>query len=426
MRRKLSHIEHIVEGNVVFVVRIEGAFEADQLRSALSRVQRKHPALRVLLREEADGLYYEADSAPEIPLRIVPRVAEDDYRRECQTELRTAFRSDQPLLRAVWLQSQGESDLLLATSHRICDGMSVLTIIREVLRALTTDEPLIPYAPVTRRDIIGGYQPPHPWKRKVAASLINGVLRLIPESRRTQETVEHHMEWNAGRTLLHTLKQRSKAEGASLHPALLVALDRALLAAFGKEKLPKWIENPVDIRRGRFQALNSDTVFFSGGNFQVRTGQAPEVEFWARARTLHEQIRRDVEREVLAIPDTYHFSEMLHPLTRGQVQSIVRLGDALKMNGSWNRFALSNLGAVSLNAADAPFRVRDLRLYMHSLNFRTLCLVTYTFEEEMRFYFVSDEWCMSRSQMDTLQREFMALLTNHTAAAECMPAALAG
>ncbi len=70
-KRKLSTIEHILDGNIVCFVRLEGSFSLDQLRSALGRVQRKHPALRALIREEPDGLYYEADSAPEIPLRIV-------------------------------------------------------------------------------------------------------------------------------------------------------------------------------------------------------------------------------------------------------------------------------------------------------------------------------------------------------------------
>src|SRR3979409_2339237 len=99
MRRKLSYIEHVVEGNIVYLVRLEGRFSLDQLRSALSRVQRKHPALRALIREEPDGLYYEAGSAPEVPLRIVARTSEDDYRRECQTELTTAFAYDQPKVR---------------------------------------------------------------------------------------------------------------------------------------------------------------------------------------------------------------------------------------------------------------------------------------------------------------------------------------
>lgn len=418
MRRRLSHMEHIVEGNIVYLVRLEGSFNVDRLRSALSRVQRKHPALRTLIREEPDGLYYEADSAPEIPLRIVPRVTEDDYQHECRTELVTAFAYDKPQLRAVWLRSERESDLLLTTSHRICDGMSMLIIVREVLRSLHTDEELVPYEPITRRDIIGDYQPPQPRKRKLAVGVVNGLLRLIPTSRRAPENHEHYLEWAADRTLSQGLKQRCKAEGVSLHAAFLVALDRALFAVFGKEKLPKWIENPVDIRRGRFAALKNDTVFFGGGNFKVRTGQSPEVNFWERARIINDGIRRDVEQEMLDIPGRFHFSEMLRPVTRGQVQSIVRLGDALKMNGSWNRFALSNLGNVVIDESDAPFRIRDLRLYMHSLTFRVLCLVIYTFNGEMRFYCVSDEKCMTRNQADLLKREFMALLQKQVVLAD--------
>jgi hypothetical protein len=410
MRRKLSWLESVVEGNIVYLVRLEGRFSQDQLRSALSRVQRKHPALRALIREEADGLYYEANSAPEIPLRIVPRMTEDDYRRECGTELATVFEYDKPQLRVVWLRSERESDLLLATSHRICDGMSMLTIVREILRSLYTDGELIPYEPITSRDIIGDYRPPHPWRRKLGVSLLNGLLRLIPSSRRAPENNEHYLEWTADQAFLDGLKQRCKAEGVSVHSAFLVALDRALFVVFGEKKLPKWIENPVDIRRGRFAALKSDIVFFGGGNFKVRTGQSPEADFWARARTINEEIRRDVEQEILEIPGRFHFCEMLRPVTRRQVQSIVRLGDTLKMNGSWDRFALSNLGNVAIADSDVPFRVRDLRLYMHSLTFRVLCLVIYTVNGEMRFYCVSDEKCMNRVQMDALRREFMALL----------------
>jgi hypothetical protein len=412
MRRKLSHIEHIVEGNIVLFIRLEGRFEPARLRSALARVQRKHPALRALLRQGPDGLYYEEDSAPEIPLRIAPRATEEDYRRECHAELNTDFAADQPLMRAVWLRSDVESDLLVTTSHRICDGMSLLTIVREALHALHSDDALIPYEPVTRRDIAGDYRPPHPWKRNLAAFLINGLLRLIPESRRTTQNKERYLEWSGGCELLAALKRRCKEERAGLHAALLVALDRALVPTFGNAKLPKWIENPVDIRQRGFPALKSDMLFFSGGNFKVPTGSAPATEFWTRARAIHEQIHREVERETSEIPGAYHFSEMLRPLTRRQVQSVVRLGDAFRMNGSWNRFALSNLGRVTITAADAPFRVKDLRVYMHSFTFRALCLITYTFNGEMRFCCVSDERCMDANQIETLRREFMAVLND--------------
>ena len=416
-RRKLSHIEHIVEGNIVYVVRLEGGFTLDQLHSALSRVQRKHPALRVLIREERDGLYYEADSAPEIPLRVVPRVTEDDYRRECQIELTTNFAFDQALFRAVWLQGDLENDLLFATTHRICDGASMLIIVKEILRSLYTEEELIPYEPITRRDLIRDYQPPKLWKRKLTASLLNGVLRLIPNSRQPPENNEHYLEWTANRTLSNLLKERCKAEGVSVHAAFLVALDRTLCSVYGK-KVPRWIENPVDIRRGRFAALKDDMVFFGGGNFKVPTGQSPEQHFWARARAMNDEIHAKVEQELLEIPGRFHFSEMLRPVMRGQVQWIVRLGDAMKMNGSWNRFAFSNLGNVVITGSDAPFRVKDLHIYMHSLNFRALCLVTYTLNGEMRFYCVGDEKCISRSQAEALKAGFMTLLQDQIIQAE--------
>lgn len=413
MRRKLSTIEHLLDGNVVCFVRIEGRFSLDQLRSALSRVQRKHPALRALIREEADGLYYEADSAPEIPLRVVPRVTEDDYRRECHTELTIDFAFDEPQLRAVWLPSVSESDLLLTTSHRICDGMSMFTIVREVLRSLHDDEELIPYEPVTVQDVISDYRPSRPWRRAVAVLLVNGLLRLIPASRREPESLEHCLEWSAGQALSNALKQRCKAEGVSVHALLVVALDRALAAVFGKERLPQWIDNQIDPRRMRFARLKSDMLFLGGGSFKVLAGQAPDVEFWTRTRDINQEMPKLIEREILEAPGRFHFFEMLHPPASGQVQSIMRMSYAFTRNARLRSFALSNLGNVAIIDSDAPFRLKDLRLYVHSFKTRALGLVTYTINGEMRFYCISHERCMSRSQVDALKREFMALLQRH-------------
>nr|WP_255551358.1 condensation domain-containing protein [Granulicella sp. dw_53] len=416
-------IEQVADVNIIYVVKLEGSFNLSQLQSALSRVQRKHPALRGLISDEPDGSYFEVDSAPEIPLRIVSRLSEDDCQRECQTELNTIFASDQPQLRAVWLRSELENDLLLSTSHRICDAMSMFTIVKEVLRALHSYEELIPYKTVTTRDLIGDYQPQRPWKSKLAARLFNSLLRLIPSSSRMPENKEFHLEWKADQLLSDTLKQRCKAEGVSVHAFLMVALERALFAVFGREKLPKWIINPIDLRRGRFAALKSDMVFFGGGNFKISTVPAPDVEFWARVRGVNEKIRNEVEREILNIPSRFHLIEMLRPLTSRQIQWIVRLGDAFKFNrissrfglselanGSWNRFGLSNLGNIVINESDAPFRVKDLRLYIHSFNVRMLGLIPYTLDGEMRFYCVSDEKCLSRNEADSLKLEFIALL----------------
>ena len=409
MSRKLSAIEHVIDGNIVYFVQLEGTIDATRLRHALSCVQRKHPALRTLIRKERDGLYYEEDCAPPVPLRVALRLEDNQYRTECQRELTTVFPYDQPQLRAVCLQAGQETDLLLATSHRICDGMSMLTIVREVLRLLHTDEELMPYTAITTQDMIGDYRPPQHWKRRLKASFLNGLLGLIPESRRTPENNEYSLEWCADRAFSDALKQRCKAEGVSIHSALVVALDRALSTVLGKRS-PAWIESPMDARRGRLAALKSDMLFFGGGSLKIRTGQATQTEFWGRVREVNEQLHKDIEQELRNIPARYHFFEMLRPVPSGRLQSIVRMGDALKLNGSWGRFALSNLANVTVSSPDAPFRVADLRIYVHSFNIRMLGIVAYALNGMMRFYYVGDEKCMSCGHVEELKREFMSVL----------------
>jgi GT2 family glycosyltransferase len=431
-RRKLSAIEHIVEGNIVYLIRVRGCFTLEGLRSALNRVQRKHPALRLLLREELNGLYYDYDAAPEIPLRVVRRKDDKDYRRECEAELAGHFGKGEPLFRATWLRGEQEHDLLFTTSHRISDGASMLILVREIVACLCeTVDPgfaapsrLMPYDAVTRRDLIADYQPPSVWKPKLMAQALNGVLALMPESRRPSENHEHSLEWRADISLTERLKRRSKQEGVSVHAMLLVALDRALPAVFG-DRVPKWIENPVDLRRGRFPALKDDMLFFGGGNFQFMTGQSPAEDFWQRARATNEEVRAKVEETLRDIPGRSYFSELLRPLSRGQIRTIVRLGDALKMKGSWNRFAFSNLGNLVVSDSSARLQVTDLRIYMHSLNVRALCLVTYTFKGEMRFYCLGDEKCVSLEQIETLRRRFMELLENAVAPADAQDHRLA-
>ncbi len=423
-RRKLSHIEHVVEGNIVYFVRLKGCPTMEGFRSALNQIQRKHPALRVLLREERSGLYYDYDAAPEIPLRVVRRGSDDDYRRECELELREHLGKDEPLFRATWLRGEEEHDLLFTTSHRICDGASMLILVREILGSLAETagaafDPawLKPYKAITQRDLIADYRPRSVWKARLIAGILNCLLGLIPETRRSLENREHFLEWRADALLSARLRQRCRQEGVSVHAMFLVALDRTLPAVFGGG-VPKWIENPVDIRRGRFPALRDDMIFFGGGNFRIMTGQSSDEGFWSRARAVNEEIRAKVEQELGNIPGRFHFLERLRPVSRGQVQTIVRLGDAMKMNGSWNRFAFSNLGNVAVIESGAPFQVTDLRIYMHSLNVRALCLVTWTFNGEMRFYCMGDQKCISPRQAETLRRRFMELLEEAVAPAD--------
>lgn len=416
MSHPLSTIEQLIDGCIVYALRIEGEIDETDLRKAIARVQAKHPALRATLRTQGAAVRYVDDGAGPIPLRALALRGGGDARREIDLELQTPFADGQPQLRLVWLRGADASDLLFVASHRICDGMSLLIVARETLRALHDDAPLLPYPPLTAADIVGDYRPEHPRRRRCVAGLIGLALRLLPPMAPPRNR-EHHLEWSAGAVLSSALRQRCKREDVSVHAALLVALDEALLTALGREQVPAWIESPMDGRRGRVPALADDRLFYGGGGLKFRTGQDNGTGFWERARDAHRSMQAQIERESREIPSRYHFCELIRPPAPARLNALIRFGNALGLKGSWNRITLSNLGQLDLVEDHAPFRLEDFRLYVHSHSVRALGLMVYSLHGQIRFYCMGDEHCIDLDRAQALREALMAVLETQVARA---------
>jgi hypothetical protein len=405
-RRTLSNIEHLAEVNIACSVRLAGRLTLDELRTALARVQRRHPALRALIRPENDVLYYEPDAAPEIPFRIVRPASDEIDRREREFELSTPFDQELPQLRVVYFERECDCDLFFTASHRLCDGLSVLILAKDVLRSLAGRAEPSPHEAVGVREIIGAYRPARPWLTSICVSLVNLCLRLFPASGPAPKRKEYSVEWSAGRDGSAVLRQQCRAEGASVHAAFLVALDRALWAVLGT-RAPNWITCPIDLRRGRFPALKEDMLFYGGGNFKVRTGRWTKGDFWDNARALTEEVRAQVECELAELPGRLFFFEKLRPLTCGQARWLVRASEALQSKRRVRGIGVANLGNIQFSAADCPLPVKDVRFSFRSLSFGILGLIPYTVNEQMRFYCTSSETFINERELHALKREFM-------------------
>lgn len=422
MLRKLSTIESLIDGHITYRLAIAGSLSMERLRAALDRLQRKHPALRMLLREERDGLYYALDAAGPVPLRAAICTSEQVLAREIAREEAAAFAPDEPQLRVAWLRTERGGMLLITAAHRICDGMSLLTVAKELLSATYREQPLLPSAALSPLDIAGRPQGPGERKRRAIAAAINGLIGLMPPSRRPLRRDPVRREWRADAALTSALKHRCRREQVSMHAALLATLDLALQAALGK-RAPTRIDSPVDARRGRLAQLKDDMLFFGGGSFKIEVGRARGDDLWARARDIYREMGEKIARELEAIPGKYRFCEMLRPPSEGKVRTIVRIGDALSRNGNWNQFSFSNLGPIELLDADAPFRLEDFTLSVRSFGVRVLGLLAFSVQGRLRFVFVGEEQCMSLAEVDALERAFMGLLREqavHRQRAEAM------
>jgi hypothetical protein len=408
-KRALSNIEHLAEVNIACSARLAGRLNLSELRTALASVQQRHPALRALIRPESDVLYYETDSAPEIQVRALQFADDEACRREWEFELSTAFHPEFPQLRVVYLERECDCDLLFTTSHRVCDGLSIFIVIKDVLRSLAGCLDLNVYEEISARDIIGEYRPPLPWLTGIGVPLINTCLRLLPALRAARTKKEYFAESSAGREASISLRQQCKAEGVSVHAAFLVALDRALFAVLGPRS-PKWMTCPIDLRRGRFRVVKDDMLFYGGGNFRVRTGRWVKGAFWDCARVLTGEVRAQVEREVLLIPGRLFLFEKLRPLTRGQVRWLVHVNEALESKRRVKGIGVSNLGNVDFSGADCPLPIKEIRFSARSLNFGILGLIPYTINADMRFYWTSSENFLSEGELRALNQEFMRTL----------------
>lgn len=409
MKRKMSTIERMIDGNVVFAVTLAGDLDPARLRAAIDRVQAKHPALRMLVREQGGALLYEMDCAPPVPLRIVEGLDHETHAREWRHEAYAPFVHELPQLRLTWLRSDDEHELLIAATHRICDGMSQLTIVRELLDGLHSTQALAPYRAITPADVIGDFDDGKRWKRRAAAWLVNAVFALLPPTRRPVDKHELHIHWSLGADFTEALRRRCKAESVSLHTALLLALSQAQQRTL-QAKMPDWIESPIDARRERLSMLKSDMLFFGGGSFKVPARQHVGADFWGAARELNRHILQQVAQGIEDIPGKYQFCEMIRPPSQAKIRSLVRLGDAISRNRNWNLFSFSNLGNIQLLQPDSPLRVRRLRIYVHSFASRVLGVIAYTLNGELNFMYTGDDQCLSRAEADALRAAFMAQL----------------
>jgi hypothetical protein len=88
----------------------------------------------------------------------------------------------------------------------------------------------------------------------------------------------------------------------------------------------------------------------------------------------------------------------------------VCLHNFLRGRGHRRVFSFSNFGDIHVVEEDAPFELKDFRLFVHSFVVRLLGIFAYSLHGQLRFVYFGDEKYLSRAEVDTLQRHFMAVL----------------
>ncbi len=404
--------------NISVAASIRGPIVEERLRRALGRVQAKHALLRCLIvRREGRPWFEPRAPAPPIPLRIVERRRGDDWIEATRSELRRRFDgSRQPLARLTWIRGESQSELLLVCHHAICDGRSLLTLLREILLlcdrpdgdigdddALHAVEELLPAAVRADRRL----------RRRVGwqVAALKGALRVarIVRPRRVWTYGEAYQRfWTLDEPDARRFVERCRAEEVSVFAAMSLAFMLAFRAVRGSRAIRELVA-PVDVRRF-LPELRADGLFAIAPTVSLPMSGLPDgapgevAAFWAAARALKQGMDGRIDRLAPTVHARFLGMERLH----GVYDAMAVYGRSRRAG---RRVSLSYLGRIDLPRDYRDFRLEAVRGISAMLAPTPAHLVVISsFGGRFELSLASDETSLPRAQGRAVQERATEIL----------------
>jgi hypothetical protein len=191
--------------NFTLTARVRGTFYADQLQSALSKLQHKYPPLSMRVKSESKGkAFLIPDTSLKIPVRRVEQYQPDSWIKEVTAELVRGFDPQEPPLRIVWVKGDEFSELIFVCPHALADGLAAAYLIRDLLTYL--NDLNAPAEPMPLYPLINELIPDFAGRQTVVwLSKLKGAIVKILLSLRSKEDKSHLTDPAAAKTDYHLL-----------------------------------------------------------------------------------------------------------------------------------------------------------------------------------------------------------------------------
>jgi NRPS condensation-like uncharacterized protein len=421
LKRKLSLIEGTMYANgsgVVNVsgIRIKGKIPEKALHDALSKVQKRHPLLRVGVAEDNGSPFFvERKDISKIPVRMVRRQSNEDWEKESIAECLSPFVSnDQPLARLVWIKSDEVSDLIFVGHHCICDGRSVLNMMDETLRLLEQ-----PHLDIGTYDSFSSVEEFIPdaikhdkaniIKVRIFAKLVKLSLNILCLKKEIKREQPYFLHWKISKEESAIILQSCKSTETSIHSALSVAF---LKAHQQIEQLKSYSRLYCAVDMRKFLPEVKEDMFFA---FPAMIGLSLKArkttDLWTQARTFKEKLQQEISK--LDVNKIFLYSS-------GLLRALPKMSKYAKADRGIHDFTFSNMGKVSIKENYGVLEIEALHSPSTMFPFgNPSTLSTTTFRGEIDFIFTSDEAFIKKEDAMMLKQNAMRLLLNSTKTMPC-------
>ena len=304
-KRKLNQRERthskVPNSNISMIATILGNVSVDELKKVIKKMQQRHPILNTYLNHEGKALFLLANRSLEIPLKVITRISDDQWRDEIIQQHKIPFEMEQgPLIRFILLHSPDISDLIIFCQHTICDGMSLAYLARDIMVYLGDPQKkveLLPPAPLVNEDNI-----PSDIKPSSVMRIFSKTINKKWEKSELLFNYDdfyalHDVYWDNYTYKAH-LYELSKEDTKALVMACRkngVTVNTALMIAFNiaqnqlNPESPKYLENisfAVNIRDLLNNPAGEQFGFFAGG-MQLKFKYSDQNDFWESVKKIH-------------------------------------------------------------------------------------------------------------------------------------------
>ncbi|RBQ07976.1 hypothetical protein [Pedobacter miscanthi] len=384
---RIMHVDAKTPLNCVFTAKISGTISEENLHQALQKIQQKHPLLQMNIDASGKAPYFVLNQhIGKIPVRIAERFTDEDWLAESKTEWYKLFDAqNEPLARLVWLKGETVSDLLLVLPHCICDGTTILNLLRELMTL--TDNPeqdLIPYPSFhTVKDLLPedfsitklGH-----FKGKVFAALGRLFFFFKATSNTSVDRSNYAVHWKISTENTKKILLKCKEENTTVHAAICVAFMEAFKQVRGEKAHGKVI-CPVDIRRF-VEAIKQDTMFAFAPIAELKLDESKN-SFWTKARALKSDL--DAKVSEMKVYDLLGMSEYFH-------SSVNKMIGFLRTTKGTHDVTLSNMGLLNIPKDYQNFSITAIHSPTVAFPWKNAnTLVCSTFNGQLDFSFMSNE-----------------------------------
>lgn len=307
--RKVSNLERFFlwspENNVSMITRIVGNVSEEKLMDALDKVRQVHPLVgaKIVFDKDYDA-WFSNDNVPKHSFKILNRVSDKQWFEELQHEIQTPFNLETgPMIKFMLIYSEEISDLVVICSHSICDGMSLVYLVRDLLNFYTNHEQEVKVLnPPSIVDLL---------PKRNDSSDSQRINYLNMQWRKNPHYFDHE-DFNAlqttywennlfGTVLLELdlpeakiLSKRCKEEGVTIGSAVITAFIAAHEDIIGSERNQKQVSIPFDLRRHAATPVG-DVFCLCVGASRFPYDYDAKKPFWENALILHNDIHKRVE-----------------------------------------------------------------------------------------------------------------------------------